>query len=58
MEQEKTCETCRHYIQHYRKEKKRYYRIVNSHCVFPRLKNRCFFDKACQHYAPAEQDEQ
>ena len=50
MDENKTCKTCKHFIQHYIKFKKRYEEITRGHCVFPRIKNRESTPKACEHY--------
>ena len=46
----KTCETCGHFRQHYTKFKKKYGMINCGHCIFPRLKTRKPYEKACKHY--------
>lgn len=35
---EKVCFTCRYYIQHYGRDKKKYYILACGHCIFPRIK--------------------
>ncbi len=56
MEQEKTCETCAYYVQHYRKSKKGYSRVALGHCTTPRAKPRLMETPACPHYI--ERDEE
>ncbi len=48
---QKTCQLCKHFIQHYRKEKENDYCDVNcGHCKFPRLKHRNPGAVACYHF--------
>jgi len=47
---EKICENCKHFIQHYRKAKKNYYKINCGHCVYPLIKKREATHKACAHW--------
>lgn len=37
---EKTCGTCKHFAQHYRKWGKGYHEVNCGHCKYPRLKKR------------------
>lgn len=50
---EKTCKTCVHFIQHYRKAKRKYYPVAWGHCTEPRIKPRYDATPACQHYREA-----
>lgn len=50
---EKTCKTCAHFIQHYRKDKWGYWLVYCGHCMEPRLKTRHADTPACQHYREA-----
>ncbi len=47
---EKTCESCKHYIQHYIRIENKYSEIALGHCVYPRVKSRDRDTKACEHY--------
>lgn len=47
MATEQTCETCKHFRQHYIKFGKRYQPIHYGHCVYPRLKKRETITPAC-----------
>ena len=40
MEEKKYCENCEHFVQHYRRDKKRVYPVHCGHCVYPRVKHR------------------
>ena len=56
MKTEKTCETCKHFQQHYIKwGKNRYTECGFGHCVYPRCKPRYINTKACQHYTPKKE---
>lgn len=46
----KTCENCKHFFQHYIKFQGRYTTVYCGHCVYPGLKNRKPDNKACEHY--------
>jgi len=52
MEKKMTCETCAHFVQHYRKNKdeKGYSEVAWGHCTSPRIKPRLMETPACQHY--------
>ncbi len=55
MEQERICQTCKHFYQHYIKLARGTYNMCGSgHCVHPRLKFRYNNTKACQHYVLKE----
>ena len=47
-----TCETCVHFIQHYRLEEDSCAAVNCGHCTYPRLKHRKPLTEACIHYAP------
>ncbi len=49
---EKTCESCEHYIPHYVRIGRKFHKIDFGHCVYPRIKNRDKATKACEHYTP------
>ncbi len=55
MENKKTCETCAHFIQHYGKEKRGYFKVHRGHCMTPRIKPRPMETPACPRYT--ERDE-
>ncbi len=46
----KTCENCKYFRQHYSKLGKRYIETVYGHCVYPRLKRRETDSPACEHH--------
>jgi len=50
MTEESTCQTCKHFRQHYIKFGKSYRAISYGHCVYPRLKKRESLTPACEHY--------
>ena len=55
----KTCESCRHFRQHYvRYSARRYQPIRYGHCVFPRLKRRMTVAPACEYYEKREKGNQ
>ncbi len=45
-----TCETCCHFIQHYRLEEDSCAPVNCGHCTYPRLKHRTPRTPACVHY--------
>lgn len=51
--EEKTCKTCAHFVQHYRKAKRGYWPVAWGHCTTPRIKPRYDDHPACQHYREA-----
>lgn len=40
MEEKKYCESCAHFVQHYRWENERAYPVGCGHCTYPRVKHR------------------
>jgi len=54
MNEIKTCETCKHFRQHYGKFGKRYTVIGCGHCVYPMLKHRKPDTKTYGHYKANE----
>lgn len=49
------CESCKYFQQHYVKLEEDHYSTTSSgHCVYPRLKLRKSYAKACQNYAGRE----
>ena len=51
MEEQKTCETCAHFHQHYVKfGKKRYDPINVGHCGMPRIRDKAIDTPACRWY--------
>ena len=51
-EEQKTCETCRHFRMHYVRQNKTWYMPMHEgHCVHPRLKDREANTPACRHYS-------
>ncbi|NBI68749.1 hypothetical protein D1646_18570 [Pseudoflavonifractor sp. 60] len=58
MKGRRTCQTCKHFRQHYVKwGEDDYQKCGSGHCVYPRLKPRRNETKACQYYSPAEKTE-
>lgn len=52
MEEEKTCETCRHFCRHYIRWGGNKYRPMDQgHCMEPRVKDRKTQTPACQRYS-------
>lgn len=54
--EEKTCESCLHYRQHYVKAGEEYTSIHYGHCVYPRRKRREAAAPACPHYKEKAED--
>ena len=52
---EKVCCTCRHYIQHYGRGKRKYYILSFGHCIFPRVKSRAP-EQTCGHWAAIKEE--
>lgn len=52
-----TCETCKHYTQHYIKTEYGYREIYCGHCVFPRIKNRDPYERKCSRYHEKKQNQ-
>ena len=50
MVENKTCENCKHFVQHYFELNKKYSTVHCGHCIHPRVKNRKPDEKACEHY--------
>ena len=48
-----TCETCKHFCQHYRKWGKGYYPIYCGHCKYPQIKKRTK-EQTCRYWTPVE----
>lgn len=53
--EQKTCKTCAHFVQHYRKAKRKYWPVAWGHCTKPRIKPRCDENPACEHYRAVEE---
>lgn len=51
---DKTCETCRHFCQHYTRLKNFWLSLDEGHCIHARLKKRTVTSPACQHYSARE----
>ena len=49
-EQVYVCEQCVHYVQHYIMMDGNYIRCCLGHCIYPRLKCRRCYAKACRHF--------
>ncbi len=50
----KTCQTCTYFVQHYRKGKRGYFPVAWGHCTEPRTKPRATATPACAHYREVE----
>jgi hypothetical protein len=48
---ERTCATCKHYVQHYVQHGRRYGAAYCGHCRYPRLKSRKPDTPACDKFA-------
>ncbi|MBC8535992.1 hypothetical protein [Feifania hominis] len=51
------CDSCMYFRLHYVKLGNSFGETGDGHCVYPRLKLRRRFTKACEHYVPREKDE-
>ena len=52
MEEQKTCETCRYFYQHYVKVgKNKYTSLVQGHCGNPRARDKRVDTPSCHRYA-------
>jgi len=54
--EEKICENCQCFIQHYRKYKRKYYPINCGHCIRLKVKACNPNRKACEHWEPIFSD--
>ena len=52
-----TCKTCAHFRQHYILTEGRIMRVFCGHCIFPKVKHKRPFSKACEHYIYGPPDE-
>ncbi len=52
-----TCATCLHFCQHYILTEGRIMRVFCGHCIFPNVKSKRPFTKACENYIYAPPDE-
>ena len=52
-----TCQTCEHFHQHYSLKDGKITRVFCGHCIFPKVKNKSPFTKACENYIYAPPDE-
>lgn len=52
--QDKHCQNCKYYIQHYTKYGKGYMETYCGYCRYPRLKTQKPDTKACQHFWEAQ----
>ncbi|MCI8651480.1 MAG: hypothetical protein HFF05_03425 [Oscillospiraceae bacterium] len=51
-EQEKTCETCKHFCRHYsRRSRNKFIPLAVGHCINPHLRDKRSDTPACQRYA-------
>ena len=48
--EEKTCKTCKHFLQHYVRVRSKYMETACGHCIHPRLKSREPEMPACARY--------
>ncbi len=57
-EQEKTCETCKHFCRHYtRRAKNKFMPLGVGHCINPHLRDKRGDTPACQRYAKGREKE-
>lgn len=54
---DKTCQTCLHFHQHYTLKCGKLLRVFYGHCVFPTAKPKRPFSKACENYIYCLPDE-
>lgn len=52
-----TCRNCKHFRQHYGLDGERIFRLHCGHCVYPHLKNRKPYQKACADFTQGENKE-
>ena len=53
-----TCETCKHFHQHYSLKDGILTQVHCGHCVFPRVKHKQPYSKSCEHYTRGPVDEE
>ncbi len=52
-----TCESCKHFVQHYVKDKRsKFVPIYEGHCAHPRLKSRKTDTPACEKFSLKKSD--
>ena len=44
------CKKCIHYIQHYTKVQGSCFRVYCGHCIYPKVKHRLPYTKACKYF--------
>ena len=49
-----TCQSCKHFRQHYGLDGTKIFRLHCGHCVYPHLRNRKPYQKACANFAQGE----
>ena len=53
-----TCKTCVHFHQHYSLKDGKITRVFCGHCIFPKVKTKYPYTKACENYSYAPPDEE
>ena len=53
-----TCESCKHFHQHYSLKNGILMRVHCGHCIFPRVKHKRPCSKICEHFIPGVPDEE
>ena len=51
------CSNCAHYQQHYTLDKPHLFRVYCGHCTFPKAKRKLPDSNVCEHFVPADSDE-
>lgn len=54
---DKTCKSCKYFHQHYILTEGRIVRVFCGHCIFPKVKSKRPYSKACENYIYAPPDE-
>ena len=52
---DKTCKSCKYFHQHYILTEGRIVRVFCGHCIFPKVKSKRPYSKACENYIYDEQ---
>ena len=53
-----TCKTCVHFHQHYSLKDGKITRVFCGHCIFPKVRTKYPYTKACENYSYAPPDEE
>ena len=51
---QKFCQTCMHFRQHYSLDSRKFIQVHCGHCVYPKVKTKKPYAKICDHYQQAE----